>query len=335
MKTITSVVSLALVGTLVLTTAAEARQAAGAAAGRKPRIAIVDFDYATVRSGIAAIFGTDIDVGKGVADLLLTYLVKDGNYSVIERAQLDKILKEQNFSNSDRADPTSAARIGKLLGVDAIIVGSITQFGNDTKSTGIGGLGGALGRVGVGGVGRKESKAIVGVTARIVSVDTAEVLAVAEGLGESKRTSMSLTGGGAGWRGFGAGAVNFGSSEFQSTIIGEAVKAAVEKMSTEVVSNRPRVGVRTVAVNGLVAAVIGGQVIVNVGSRAGVKVGDQLSVERAGQEIKDPATGKVLRRLTTPVGVLRVVEVDADSAVAEVVSGSGFQVKDLVKTVTQ
>jgi hypothetical protein len=184
-------------------------------------------------------------------------------------------------------------------------------------------------------VGQKQSKAIVGLTARIVSVDTAEVLAVAEGLGESKRTSTSLTGGGGSWRGFGAGNVNFGSSDFQQTIIGEAVKAAVEKVSGEVIGGRSRVAVRTVTVQGLVAAVTGGQVIVNVGSRAGVKVGDQLSVERVAQEITDPATGKVIRRLTKPVGVLRVVDVDAESAIADVVSGNGFQIKDVVKSVTQ
>ena len=48
--------------------------------------------------------------------MLVTDLVKDGSYSVIERKVLDKILAEQNFSNSNRADPTSAAKIGKLLG---------------------------------------------------------------------------------------------------------------------------------------------------------------------------------------------------------------------------
>ena len=58
---------------------------------------------------------------------------------MIERKQLDKILAEQNFSNSDRADPNSAAKIARILGVDAIIVGSITQFGRDDKSTNVGG----------------------------------------------------------------------------------------------------------------------------------------------------------------------------------------------------
>ena len=65
-------------------------------------------------------------------------------------------------------------------------------------------------------------------------------------MGESKRTSTSLTGGGGGWAGFGAGNVNFGSSDFQSTIIGEAVKAAVEKMSTDVIAERGKVAVAAV-----------------------------------------------------------------------------------------
>ena len=74
----------------------------------------------------------------------MKFLVQDGTYSVIERKAMDKILAEQNFSNSDRANPNSAAKLGKLLGVDAIIVGSITQFGSDKKTTNVGGLGGGL-----------------------------------------------------------------------------------------------------------------------------------------------------------------------------------------------
>lgn len=298
--------------------------------GRKVRIAVLDFDYATVSSSVAVIFGSNVDVGRGVTDLLVNYLVKDGTYSVIERRALDKILAEQNFSNSDRADSSSAAKIGKLLGVDAIIVGSVTQFGNDTKSTGIGGFGGGLGRLGLGGVNRSATKAIVGLTARLVNVDTGEILAVAEGKGESKRTSTSLAGAGGSWGGFGGGAVNFGSSDFQDTIIGEAVTAAVENMSTSVVGERSKVALREVKIDGRVAAVVDNQVIINVGSGAGVKVGDQFAIQRVSQEIKDPTTGEVIRRLTTDVGVIRVVDVDAKSAVGEIVSGSGFQANDMV-----
>src|SRR3954463_7236880 len=241
--------------------------------GRKKRVAILDFDYGTVHSNVAALFGSDIDVGKGITDLLVTFLVKDGTYSVIERKMLDKIMAEQNFSNSDRANPTSAAKLGKLLGVDAIITGSITQFGGETKNTNIGGVGGGLGKIGLGGFGRKESKAIVALDARIVDIDTAEILAVAEGKGESKRTSTSMTGGGGGWGGFGAGTVNFGASDFQNTIIGEATKAATEQLSTNVIAGNAKLAIRTVVVEGLVAAADGNQIVINVGGKAGLKIG--------------------------------------------------------------
>jgi curli biogenesis system outer membrane secretion channel CsgG len=276
-----------------------------------------------------------VDVGKGISDLLVKDLVKDGTYAVIERKMLDAILNEQNFSNSDRANPTSAAKIGKVLGVDAIIVGSITQFGNDTKNTNVGGSGGNWGGFGLGGFGHKNTKAIVAVDARMIDVDTAEILGVAEGKGQSERSSTSMLGGGGGWHGWGAGNVDFGSSDFQNTILGEAVRAATDQMSREVIANQGKLVTRTVVVNGLIAAVESGQIILNVGSRAGVKIGDQLAVERLTKEIKDPATGQVLRRLTAPVGTVRITEVDEASSIAAVVSGADFQIGDAVKTVTQ
>jgi len=106
-------------------------------------------------------------------------------------------------------------------------------------------------------------------------------------------------------------------------------------MSGDVISDRGRVPVNVVTVEGLIAAVAGEQIILNVGSKAGVKVGDQLSVERVSQEIKDPSTGKVIRRLSSHVGILRVVDVDELSAVAAVVSGTGFKVRDAVKSVSK
>jgi curli biogenesis system outer membrane secretion channel CsgG len=303
--------------------------------GRKKRVAVFDFDYATVKTSTAALFGTDIDIGKGIADLLVKNLVTDGTYSVIERKALDKILAEQNFSNSDRANPTSAAKLGKLLGVDAIIVGSITQFGNETKNRNIGGAGGGFGGFGIGGFGHKESKANVMLDARLVDIDTAEILGVAEGKGESKRSSTSLLGGGGNWHGFGAGAVDFGSSDFQNTIIGEAVKAATDQMTTGVIASATKLQARVIKVEGLVAAVDGAQIVLNVGAKTGIKVGDHMSVERVSKEIKDPATGAVLRRMTSKLGELEVTDVDDISAVCKVVSGNGFKIGDLAKTVVQ
>jgi curli biogenesis system outer membrane secretion channel CsgG len=155
-------------------------------AQQKKRVAVMNFDYATVQSGVSAIFGTNQDVGKGIADLLVDKLV-------IERKMLDKVIGEQNFSNSDRADPATAAKIGRVLGLDAIIVGSITQFGRDDKKTSV--AGGAMGRLtdryGLGGVSRSESKAVVAVTARMVNTSTAEILASVTGRGESSRSGTT------------------------------------------------------------------------------------------------------------------------------------------------
>jgi hypothetical protein len=88
-------------------------------------------------------------------------------------------------------------------------------------------------------------------------------------------------------------------------------------------------------VEGLVADVEGGQIILNVGAKAGLKVGDQLSIERVTKVIKDPTTGEVLRKLTSPIGIVEVTDVDANSSVCRIVSGEGFQVGDAAKTVTQ
>ncbi|UWZ86341.1 CsgG/HfaB family protein [Occallatibacter riparius] len=327
MKSLLSVRVLALL--LAVTTALSAQ------AQRKARIAVMDFDYATVQSYSSAMFGSNIDVGKGVTDLLIAGLVKNGTYSIIERSALDKIMAEQNFNNSQRADPSSAAKLGKLLGVDAIIVGSVTQFGNETKKTNVGGGGGGWHGYGLGGVGHSKSNANVGLTARIVNVETGEILAIAEGAGTSARSSTSLLGGGGNWSGWGNGAVDFGSSNFQETIIGEATKQAVDTLTASVVSDAPKVAIHKVTVDGLVAAVDGGQIVLNVGKKGGVNVGDQLEVIRVTKEIKDPETGAVIRRLTSTVGVIRATDVDDASAVCSPVSGTGFQTGDRVRSMAQ
>src|SRR5262249_17368493 len=143
--------------------------------------------------------------------------------------------------------------------------GSITQFGGETKNTNVGGVGGGLGKIGLGGFGQKKTKAICAIDARIIDIDTAEILGVADGKAESSRESTSLLGGGGGWSGFGGGHVDFGSSNFQETIIGEAVTKATEQLSGGLIADAPKLVARTITVEGLVAAVEGGQIILNVG----------------------------------------------------------------------
>jgi outer membrane protein OmpA-like peptidoglycan-associated protein/curli biogenesis system outer membrane secretion channel CsgG len=313
---------------MTLGTAVPLQLQAQSAANRKPRVAVLDFDYGTVMSASSSIFGTNVDIGRGISALLVTNLVRNGSFSVIDRDALSKVLAEQNFSNSNRADPASAARIGKVLGVDYIIVGTITQFGNETNKQNVGGGGGNWHGFGVGSIGHSNSKANVAIDARIINVDTAEILAAAEGKGESSRSGLALGGGGGNWKGMGAGNVDFGSSNFQSTIIGEATKKAVDALATDLGTQASRLTVRAVKIDALIAAVDGGQIILNAGARAGIHSGDQLTVVRVGREIKDPATGQVIRRLTSTIGTIQAVDVDDTLSVCNVVSGSGFQVGD-------
>jgi hypothetical protein len=58
-------------------------------------------------------------------------------------------------------------------------------------------------------------------------------------------------------------------------------------------------------------------------------------VERVTSTIKDPTTGAVLRKMTTKLGELEVTDVDDVSAVCKSVTGTGFQIGDVAKTVTQ
>ncbi|HYL12291.1 MAG TPA: CsgG/HfaB family protein [Terriglobales bacterium] len=299
----------------------------------KKRVAVLNFEYGTVQSSVAAIFGTNQDVGKGISDLLVQKLVEDGQYSVIERNALDKVLAEQNFSNSDRADPSTAAKIGRVLGVDAVILGSVTQFGRDDKNTTVGGgaMGGLTSKFGLGGVQKRNAKAVVGVTARMVDTSTGEILAAVTGMGESKRSGASLVGAGGSYGGAGGGAFDMTSKNFGDTILGEAVHQAVNSMADQLDTKVGVLPTHKVDISGLVADVTGSTLILNVGSKAGVKVGDTLEISRAVKSIKDPTTGKVIKTITSKLGDATVTEVDEQSATATFQGTGTAKVGDVVK----
>ena len=294
----------------------------------RKRVAVLDFDYATVRSYVADIWGSDQDIGRGIADMLVTQMVRNGTYSVVERKQLDRILHEQNFQQSGRADASTAAQLGRILGVDAIIIGSVTQFGRDDKKLGVGG-GVRVGGVGIGGIGRRSSKAVVGIDARIIDIRTAEILGVATGFGESKRSGATLVGGAAVGGVAAGGAFDMSSSNFGSTILGEATRLAVDSLMTELVGASTKIVETVAAISGLVADVSGSELIINVGTSGGVRVGTEYPVVRPGREIKDPATGRVLRRMTSAVGKIKITSADETSAVGTLSGGAG-QVGDCV-----
>jgi curli biogenesis system outer membrane secretion channel CsgG len=311
------------------------------ASSQKPKVTVMDFGYGTVKTSVAAIFGTDQDIGKGISDLLIQQLLDGGQFRLIERSALEHIIKEQNFSNSDRADAATAAKIGGLLGVDDIIVGDITTFGNDDKHIGAGGGGGTwYGKGGLGGVGVNKNKTIVEITARIVNVNTGEILASVKGHGEVQKSGLALGGAGSsGWGRGGGGGFDMGNSNFKESQIGKAVTLAVTDLATNLdakASLIPPPAARPVAalppLDGLVAdASSPAEVIVNVGSSSGVNVGDTLFIKRVDRIIKDPATGKPIRAIESMVGTLTITSVDPTSAVGKFSGPSAPKIGDHVK----
>jgi Curli production assembly/transport component CsgG/Flagellar assembly protein T, C-terminal domain len=184
-------------------------------------------------------------------------------------------------------------------------------------------------------LGVSKSKAVVEVTARMVDVNTGEILASVTGHGESQRNGLTSSGSGfSGWKG-GGGQLDMGSTNFSQSILGQAVKQSVNDTAKGLEAHATTLPVNAPAppapIDGLVADASGGEIIINVGSSAGVKVGDKLAVTRVLRTVKDPASGKVLRTIDSPIGVLTITSVDSGSAVGKFDGAGTPKVGDAVK----
>ena len=86
----------------------------------KDIIAVLDLETIGLNSGEATI----------LTQRLTTKLISIGQYEVVERANMDKILKEQKFQKSGCTDSECAVEIGQLLNTDFIVMGSVNKFGS-------------------------------------------------------------------------------------------------------------------------------------------------------------------------------------------------------------
>lgn len=207
-----------------------------AAQTTRPTIAVLDFDYGTIQRW----WDGNQDIGAGISDMLVDELVNDGSFRVIERKRLDAIMAEQNLAQSERADPSARAlvQIGKLLGARYVVTGSVTKFGTEKSDQRVSG-GGWGSRFGVGSVGTAQGKANVAITARIIDTTSGEIMASARGEGTSKRSGLLLAGAGGGAAG-GMGSIQFGSSDFRQTILGEATEIAIKQTAEKLIAAKNR-----------------------------------------------------------------------------------------------
>jgi TolB-like protein len=93
---------------------------------KKTKIAVLDFQMQGEQSNTK-------DMGKIVAEWLITGLVETGRFDVIERRLLEKIMEEQKLGVTGAIDPSSAAQLGKILGVKTIVSGTVTSLEGFTE----------------------------------------------------------------------------------------------------------------------------------------------------------------------------------------------------------
>ncbi|WP_433975217.1 CsgG/HfaB family protein [Tunturiibacter lichenicola] len=301
-------------------------------AQQRRRIAVMSLDVSPdAKQKAASQFGMQNDLGATLSDLIINRLVADGKFIVIERAALDKIIKEQNFSNSDRADPSTAVKLGKIAGVDAIVIGSITQFGGESskKATNIPirihGLNVPLAN------SQKTSTVTVGVTARMIDTSSGSILASATGSGTSSKTTTDSNTGGA--------TSTTSASDFATPAINDATTQAVTQVVTQIeAAPLPTVAaappppptpvVPRTSYTGTVADVSGTTLILTVGTTGGVKVGDTVVITRPTRKIKDPKTGAVIKVLSDKLGEAKITEADNKTATATYSGTAVIKVSD-------
>ncbi|GAB4369079.1 MAG: hypothetical protein Kow0042_10590 [Calditrichia bacterium] len=274
--------------------------------GLKKRIAVVDFED---RSG----WGHNI--GTGLADMLVTQLVKSGNFMVIERQELAAIMEEQGLGLSGAVTPQSAAQVGKLLGVELMVMGSVSEFG-EKKSK----IGGSIGKLGIGGgLSKREARAVVDV--RLVNTSTGEIVLAESAEGEESSKSLD--------------AIRFEDIDFRNptqwdkTILGKASRKAVDKcvqFIDKAMENIPWQGK-------IIKADPDGTVYMKPGSAGGVQPGMEFVVYSQGEELIDPDTGLSLGSEEQKIGTIKVVQDIGDGKACKAirVTGTGFKTGDLVR----
>jgi len=263
----------------------------------KPTIAVMKFEN-------RAPFPLGWDLGGGMQEILVHELMETGRFQVVERAELQHVVGEQQLQASGLTRPQGRAATGRIKNCQYLIKGTVTDFGHVSSSSG--GWSGWHWDI-FGG----SNRAVMGVILYVVDVESGEVVA-SESIDESVRAndvSVQAT----------YGRVAFGGSVFRQTPLGRATAKVVEravKRITRTIANRPW--------QPLVAQVTDdGTVVLNGGRNHGLEQGNEFEVLEAGQPIQDPATGDIIGRGPgRQVGRVIVKEVFDAYATATIVVGA-------------
>lgn len=256
----------------------------------KPTIAVMKFEN-------RAPFPLSWDLGTGTRDVLVDRLVQTSRYHVIERPEIDSVLREINFQQSGMTRAQEKARLGQIKNVQYLIKGTVTDFTHVSSSSGF------LSTSSFGLFGGS-NRAVMAITMYVVDVESGEIV-VSETIQESvKASDLNVR---AVYKD-----VAFGGSVFYKTPLGEATANVIDKAVvkvTESIASRPWVP-RIAHINE------DGSVILNGGADRKLKPGDEYELIEPGQPIVDPDNGDVLAAgAARVIGRVRVTDVQPRYAV--------------------
>lgn len=125
------------------------------------------------------------ELGSGVADIFIAEAYESQQFRITERAEIDKILREQDLAQSGRVNPETAAAVGRIEGAELMVLGSVTEFGVQTT-----GGGGKV--LGIFGGSAETVTSRVAVEIRFVDTITAEIMAIGRGVSEVSQRNVSV-----------------------------------------------------------------------------------------------------------------------------------------------
>ncbi|MEA1964465.1 MAG: CsgG/HfaB family protein [Candidatus Aerophobetes bacterium] len=308
------------------------------AVGQKIRIAVMPFKLHNIHQW----WTWDWDVGGGIADMLVTDLVNTGKFSVVERERLEEILQEQQLGVEGITSAATAAKVGRVLGVQLFVFGSVTEFNITKKEVSLPIVGKVV-----------EARARCYLDARLVNVETSEIMAVMKGKAGKSEQGVEF---GTMWGDLQG--LTFDSGNFRAHLLGKATEESVQKLVAQIVEKStglkptfvPEVAVSeapapgaavTPAVpetalpsEGLVAYVKDKSVTIvtiNMGKNRGVAPGNIFGLYKITNEIKDPATGKVIKKEREKVGeivIYEVGELSATGIVTQLAEGERIRIRN-------
>ncbi len=307
----------------LLVLAASLTHAARCQGQQLPRIGVLYFNLGQAAAQSARTnLGVSGNLGGDFATVVVTELGAGHKFEVIDMNTRPEIQKELAYLNGANIDPNTAARLGKELGEQMVLTGTITELSGGT-STG-----------GMSVYRQTTSKVHVVADVQVIDVETHRVLETAEGIGDKSDTKRGVSIPGS------SGASMIGSS-FGNGLLQQAAKQAIDQIVqkleashylTAAAATPPPPPAERHAYEGTVADVAGSTVIFTIPSADVAKVGDMVVVKRVVRTIPDPNDPKkVLRTITDTAATAKVTEVDTASSTgtAQIVSGT-VKVKDKI-----